>query len=62
MAYLINEDLPTDGLIVDVILKNEVTGAVALTVTKINGSTGVAKTFSRTYADALVYLTKQQNE
>ena len=63
MEYLINEDLPVDGLTVEVVLKQEVTGNVVLTVSNINDSTTFSKkTYTRSYADALVYITKQQNE
>jgi hypothetical protein len=73
--YLINEELPTAGLTVEIALKEALTGKVTAYVleansdTAENGYTGYTitggsalKTFTATYASALVYITSQKNE
>ena len=63
MEYVINEDLPTDGLTVEVILKNEATGSVELTVKNVNDATSfTTKTFTTKYASALVYIASQKDD
>ena len=62
MEYVINTDLPVEGLVVDVVLKQEAVGNVELTVNNINdAATFSKKTYTRSYADALVSINSQVN-
>jgi len=56
--YLISEDIPSDGLDVVVTLKSEVAGDVSLAVT---ANESASKTFTKAYADALVYVDSQKD-
>ena len=49
-----------DGIDVEVILKNEVSGAYRLTVKDVNGGKST-KTFTKRYEDALVYVASQED-
>jgi hypothetical protein len=61
IVYLINEELPTAGFPAEIVLKNETGGKVDINVVSINGSTQNKK-FSKSFADALVYIASQKNE
>ncbi len=69
--YLINKELPTEGLTVEITLKEALTGTVTLNVLEANSDVTnydsytapiPVKIFTAKYASALVYLTSQTNE
>lgn len=59
-TYKPSLDLPAEGIVVKVDLTKKLTGAVELSVTSVNGKTQSRK-FSKSYAEALVYIEKQEN-
>lgn len=63
IVYVINEDLPSAGFTAEVVLKSDLTGDVKLVVKNINDAKKFSeKTFTKSYADALVYIDLQKNE
>ena len=60
LTYLPNEVLPSDGLIVQVILKDEYKWSLDMTVSEVNGKTQTRK-FSKRYEEALVYIEDQKD-
>ena len=61
MLYEPSENIPTAGLKVQVILKNEMTGAVEMSLVSVNGKSQT-RTFAKRYEEALVYVTSQENK
>ena len=60
-TYEPNENIPTAGLKVQVILKKELTGAVEMSLVSVNNKSQT-RTFSKRYEEALVYVTSQENK
>ena len=61
--YLINEELPVDWLEVVVTLKALPEGEVTLSVTNANDADSrTTKSFTKMYADSLVYITSQEKD
>ena len=56
--YSVNEELPSEGLLVEVILKNNTAGKVDVKVEKVNGK-DINNTYSKYLVDSLVSFTKQ---
>ena len=61
LVYEPNENIPTAGLKVQVILKNEFTGDVEMKLESINGK-AQSRTFSKRYEEALVYIENQEDK
>jgi hypothetical protein len=61
LVYEPNENIPTAGLKVQVILKDEMTGSVDMNLVSVNGK-AQTRTFSKRYEEALVYVTAQDNK
>jgi hypothetical protein len=58
MLYAINEQIPSEGLVVEVFLKKEQAGKVELNVAEVNGK-GFTNSYSKYLVDSLVTFTKQ---
>ena len=61
MLYYVNEELPSAGWKAEVFLEDEVAGEVVVEVAYANGLKQ-NKTFKKYFAEALAYITSQQNE
>ena len=60
LTYEPNENIPTNGIKVEVILKDELTWAIEMSIKEINGKSQ-SKTFSKRYEEALVYIASQSD-
>jgi len=60
LRYEPNENIPTNWVKVEVILKDELTWAVDMSIESINEKSQ-SKTFSKRYEDALVYIASQSD-
>ena len=60
LRYEPNENIPTNWVTVEVILKDELTWAVDMSIESINEKSQ-SKTFSKRYEDALVYIASQSD-
>jgi hypothetical protein len=61
LTYELSEDIPTAGLKVQVILKNEFTGDVTMNLVSVNGK-AQSRSFSKRYEEALVYIENQEDK
>ena len=59
--YSVNEEIPTEGLVVEVTVKPEVLGKVVLSVDKVNGK-GFGNTYSKYFVPSLVTFVKQDEQ
>lgn len=60
LKYEPNETIPSAGLKVQVVLKNEMTGDVVMNLVSVNGKSQ-SRTFSKRYEEALVYIENQED-
>lgn len=60
MVYKPRTELPKEGVVVEVILKDEASGDYTVTANVNDGS--ATKTFNRKFVDALVKVEKQENK
>ena len=60
LVYEPSENIPTAGLKVQVILKEDLTGDVVMNLVSINGKSQT-RTFSKRFEEAIVYVTSQDN-
>ena len=61
IVYDINEELPTNGYTVEIILKKEKSWTAEVSILSINESKQ-NKTYTKAFADALVYISAQSDE
>jgi hypothetical protein len=61
LLYEINEDLPSAGVTAEIFLETEANTGVVIEVANMNGLRQ-GKTFKKYFAEALVYITSQQNQ
>ena len=59
LTYEPSENIPTAGLKVEVILKNEFTGAIEMKLVSVNGK-AQTRSFKKRYEDAIVYVQSQR--
>ena len=59
LVYEPGENIPTKGLEVEVILKNEFTGAIEMNLVNVNGK-AQTRSFKKRYEDAIVYVEAQR--
>ena len=59
LVYEPSENIPTAGLKVEVILKNEFTGAIEMKLVSVNGK-AQTRSFKKRYEDAIVYVQSQR--
>lgn len=63
IVYFINHELPANGVVAEVTFEPDLVGEVELILMSINNSSNFyQKTFTKSYADALVYISSQRNE